>query len=614
MFKKPIKVKTQNILKGSERKKLRELVARSFPNAKEEDILSLIPTKEEVSVLKIAQSRMLIYLLGKEPILFDPNDDNDIYPTAFTLHKIPNILPTLTIFPPVLHYILKGANLMLPGVADDNIGVCQIGDKRSVVLMGTSFPIAVGTMAIASRTGIIERKGIALSVIHHFRDTLSEMGTRIDITIPDISEDDKLATEFSEGVDIIDSESTITATETTTTTTTTTTETTDINNNNSESSSSTPPGDKSMDELLLASFLQAIRTKLKDKKLPILINVFYATMMIPCRPVGTELEIKKSSYKKLSVFLYAMKVLVGEGDPLGLISLVEESPGVIYITAVHRGNEIYRRFQPHISVQDEEDREAEKTKPKGDGKIKIKEIFELPPSLHRIIESDSNIQCIQGPKKEVLFTTTDIAEILWTYVRINSLDQPLLEEKSFPSLSSSTTTTPSKQQTSSKRAPSKATPSEPTPSKEQPPSKPASTVRVDSFLAANLYKGKVSEGTEVQKQDILMAFKEKLRPFYQIVRENGDVDVKKGKVQMIQISSAKVSNKWVTSITNLAGLCSIDFSVVTRDLQHKFACSTSTTKDVSGVCDKILVHGNFVKEVAEYLVEKYHVPKRSYSS
>jgi len=89
-------------------------------------------------------------------------------------------------------------------------------------------------------------------------------------------------------------------------------------------------------ELLHYCFMAALKgggeRKLKDKDLPVLANVFFSDHMLPARPEGTVLNIKRTSYKKLNPFL-------AEAVSKGLIQTNEPSPGVIQITAVNRSHE-----------------------------------------------------------------------------------------------------------------------------------------------------------------------------------------------------------------------------------------------------------------------------------
>jgi hypothetical protein len=58
-----------------------------------------------------------------------------------------------------------------------------------------------------------------------------------------------------------------------------------------------------MDELIEKSFFQAIKKRLKDKDLPILASTFYSKYLLPSRPAGTEIDIKKSCYKQVRIIM-----------------------------------------------------------------------------------------------------------------------------------------------------------------------------------------------------------------------------------------------------------------------------------------------------------------------
>ena len=62
----------------------------------------------------------------------------------------------------------------------------------------------------------------------------------------------------------------------------------------------------SQDELLNLAFLMALKKSVKDSKLPMLVSEFSANHLLPCRPVGTTLDVKKTSFKKIGKFLVAM--------------------------------------------------------------------------------------------------------------------------------------------------------------------------------------------------------------------------------------------------------------------------------------------------------------------
>lgn len=62
-----------------------------------------------------------------------------------------------------------------------------------------------------------------------------------------------------------------------------------------------------MDKLLEYCFLKACKTTIKKGDLPTLSSNFFKNHILPCCPASKSIDVKKSSYKKLSVFLASMK-------------------------------------------------------------------------------------------------------------------------------------------------------------------------------------------------------------------------------------------------------------------------------------------------------------------
>lgn len=109
MFKKTFKAQSTNKLKTSDKKKLRDTVKRVFPALKEDDLELLLPLKGDVCVSKISGTHTLIYSLDGEPLFIDTTGRNSLFPTVMALWRMPHMLPTITIYPPVFKYILSGA-------------------------------------------------------------------------------------------------------------------------------------------------------------------------------------------------------------------------------------------------------------------------------------------------------------------------------------------------------------------------------------------------------------------------------------------------------------------------------------------------------------------------
>ena len=98
------------------------------------------------------------------------------------LWRAPTMLPCMLILSPVSCFVLKGADLMLPGVcrpltaaAAREAGLNSIspGELWAVRVAGNPLPFAVGRAAVAApNLELLEDKGKAMALIHHLGDSL----------------------------------------------------------------------------------------------------------------------------------------------------------------------------------------------------------------------------------------------------------------------------------------------------------------------------------------------------------------------------------------------------------------------------------------------------------
>jgi predicted RNA-binding protein (TIGR00451 family) len=175
MFKKDRDLAERNkcLLKNKEVRTLKADVLKQFPSLSEEDINGFIPNKAQIEQTKLV-SRTVLYSLESRIIFFDLHGRNDLYPTLFTLFRFPGCMRTFSIFSPVSEFVLRGADLMLPGV-HSVVGLegLREGEKVCIKVIGNPLPFAVGysetnEMMVKSP----QRKGKAVSVVHFYGDEL----------------------------------------------------------------------------------------------------------------------------------------------------------------------------------------------------------------------------------------------------------------------------------------------------------------------------------------------------------------------------------------------------------------------------------------------------------
>ena len=99
IFTKPFRVKSNTQMKGSDKKKLKAAIKKAFPSLTEDQLNDLLPMKEEIVVSKIftfTEESVLLYIHNKNTIFFELEKEKQVFPSVYTLWKIPDLFPTLT--------------------------------------------------------------------------------------------------------------------------------------------------------------------------------------------------------------------------------------------------------------------------------------------------------------------------------------------------------------------------------------------------------------------------------------------------------------------------------------------------------------------------------------
>lgn len=123
-----------------------------------------------------------------------------------------------------------------------------------------------------------------------------------------------------------------------------------------------------MDELMMTCSLKALKHSIKKEMLPILASTFYKKYVMSFCPEGIELDIKKTSFKKLSTFLQLL-------DEEGIIKFNVGSNGIA---------EIIRIIHTNSKLQDVNLEENPEMKENDEYSPPVKEIYVVTPGLHPI--------------------------------------------------------------------------------------------------------------------------------------------------------------------------------------------------------------------------------------
>uniref|UniRef100_A0A672HXE6 DM2 domain-containing protein n=1 Tax=Salarias fasciatus TaxID=181472 RepID=A0A672HXE6_SALFA len=320
MFAKSFRVKSNTVIKGSDRRKLKADITAAFPTLSADELSELIPNKEELNVVKIYAHKgdaVTLYVLHKNPLFFEV--EKRLYPTVYLLWRYPDLLPTFRTWSPVLQKLIGGADLMLPGVVVPPGGLPDVkkGACCAVTVVNNRAPVAVGTAAVSSEEMYsLGMKGRGVSVLHTYMDHLWAFGDKSSPpSVPDEDCEEEMneeECEFPEETEEKEEEMVEKSSE----------------DQWCPSDPASDPACETMDALLLQCFLHALKSKVKKSELPLLTSTFLRNHMFSCCPSGKQIDLKKSSYKKLSKFLQTMQ------QQYSLVRVKELSKGVESIVEV----------------------------------------------------------------------------------------------------------------------------------------------------------------------------------------------------------------------------------------------------------------------------------------
>lgn len=591
MFKKPVDVKTIQRLSGADKKKLRRTAKERFPQASDADLDAILPPKAEITVAKYPNHVLVYGIEGEFPMIFNTDArGHELFPTVYALWKVPHLLPAFTLKGgEVSRFVIGGADLMFPGISipPEGFPSFEAGQPWAVKVPGNPAAIAVGSTTMSSTEALkAGLRGKALKILHYYRDMLWDSadgcyvpneGFFDDIVVedpnpvstsqapdsaeePEVTNDGSVSAEDA-GVDISDNHGTnpgiqIEAVE----------EITDVVNElklPEDKTTEQAPVEmehhnlrtEEIDSLLDKCLLQALYTSIKEKDLPMPGSTLWANHILPNRPPGVTIDIKKSSHKKLSKWLQSK-------SSSGLISAKEDKyKKEVVLLAINHKHPDYMAFRPEKRVQELVEHEKDVAESSVTKQLEVAEIYK--PSSHVkpifvAVEADM----------EKYYSAPEASDIVFRYVEKEKLVKPTDKAK----------------------------------------------VILDVTLCDALYKGAIKKGsaypTEIHKKDLGSAFLNRMQVHHKVSRGTQEV-IRKGAIRTIQImTERRQGNKKMTRLSGLECFL-MDPDSLASELQKKFACST-TTAELPGKKGQyeVLVQGGVINDLAKHLVDHYDVPKR----
>ncbi|KAL0359958.1 UNVERIFIED_CONTAM: Eukaryotic translation initiation factor 2D [Sesamum radiatum] len=455
MFKKAVEPKSQQRLSGADRKKLKRAIRDRFRNASDAHIDLLLPPKVEITVSKYP-NRVLVYgLEGDCPMFYDVDGrGSEIFPTVYALWKVPDLLPAFTLKGgEVSRFVLGGADLMFPGIQIPAEGLPSFsaGEPWAVKVPGNPAPIAVGTTTMSSTEALkAGLRGKALRISHYYLDTLWESAENCHVPnagfLEDVVFEDPAFYSASQASDscqddtsagqtnaisnehigdssaadgtpsVLDSASAEDTSVTNEVSEQITTAMVDLQVVEDAAGIESNVDDQHLlsvedvDALLDKCLLQALHTTVKDKDLPMPGSILWSSHVLPCRPSGITLDIKKSSYKKLSKWLQSKSAS-------GLISVKEDKhKKEVTLSSVNRNHLDYTSFKPEKKKVEKNEQSTKNNA--NEGQLhKLLDVVEIyKPTTHV-----NPIFAAIGADTGKLYSASEASQIVFGYIEKEKL-------------------------------------------------------------------------------------------------------------------------------------------------------------------------------------------------
>lgn len=352
MFIKPFKIKSNVRLRNTDRKRLRSQLESQYPHLSASQLDELCPVGRggelfQLRLLCHGGESVVAYSLDSEPLFFEYGGGH-LVPSLYTLWRLPSLLPYLCTWKPVIERLAGGADLMAPGLAGCSERFCEarLGDAVAVRVAGEGrAAVAVGRLLQSPKALAAEqRAGKAVAIAHVLGDQLWAHGGKRPLPQldgdsggeeedeenqqPESQDTDSQAVVAEENTSAAGAENSAPSEEPTAT------EAQPEQLEDAKEQQQVEDTVDTMDALLESCVLSALRSKLP---LPLLASSLYSGHVLPRCPPGRQIDIRRTSYKKLSTYLAHLQ-------SEGLLALKETSPGVQSIVSVRREHPRLRGF------------------------------------------------------------------------------------------------------------------------------------------------------------------------------------------------------------------------------------------------------------------------------
>ncbi|ORM40518.1 Malignant T-cell-amplified sequence 1 -like protein [Babesia sp. Xinjiang] len=166
---------SQNLIKSSIQRGIKLAIASQFPGFRG-TIDAVMPKKGNIILAK-CQDHLTLLLVGGE-IAFFQKRDGPWVPSLRLVHKYPHMMPKMQIDKGALKFILRGSNVMCPGLTSEGGYMDDVdrGEVVQIVVDGREHACAVGVTTMSTAEIREKNKDMCIENLHYLNDGIWKFG------------------------------------------------------------------------------------------------------------------------------------------------------------------------------------------------------------------------------------------------------------------------------------------------------------------------------------------------------------------------------------------------------------------------------------------------------
>ncbi|CDR94217.1 cell cycle regulator protein, putative [Babesia bigemina] len=166
---------SQNFIKSSVQRSIKLAIVSQFPSFKG-TIDAVLPKRGHIILAK-CQEHLTLLLVGGDIVFFQKRDGPWI-PSMRLVHKYPEMMPRMQVDKGALKFILRGSNVMCPGLTSEG-GAMDDVERGEVVIVvdGRPHACAVGITTMSTKEIREKNKDICIENMHYLNDGIWKFGT-----------------------------------------------------------------------------------------------------------------------------------------------------------------------------------------------------------------------------------------------------------------------------------------------------------------------------------------------------------------------------------------------------------------------------------------------------